>query len=657
MNAQGCKVHFGRWLIEGSPAVVLLDVGATAWSLERWKGELWESCAIGVPWYDREANDAVLFGFLVAWFLGEFAAQSEERPFIVGHFHEWLAGLGLVLSRARRLPVATIFTTHATLLGRYLCAGSVDFYNNLHSFDVDKEAGERQIYHRYCLERAAAHCAHVLTTVSHVTAAEAEHLLKRKPDLVTPNGLNVRKFSAMHEFQNLHAQSKARVQEFVRGHFYGSAPGFDLDKTLFFFIAGRYEFSNKGADIFLEALARLNYLLRVNGSEVTVVAFFIMPARTNNFNVESLKGQAVRKQLWDTANAVKEKFGKKLYESLLVGNLPDMNKMLDREDFTMMKRAIFATQRQSFPPVCTHNMLDDATDPILTTIRRIGLFNSSNDRVKIIFHPEFLSSTSPPPARRLRGVRPGVSLGGSSPLTTNLGGTPPENHGGPLPGCLGPLPDAWVPPQMSGCPPLTPIFCTPPPPLQAECTVMGIPSVSTNLSGFGCFMEEHIADPSAYGIYIVDRRFRAPEESCTQLTAFLYGFCQQSRRQRIVQRNRTERLSDLLDWKYLAGMWGRAVLHLRPAHGPGQGLSESFTYEPPEAAAGFRYPRPASVPPSPALSRLSSPRHSDEEDERYDEEEEAAKDRANIRRPPSPPASPPPPPGTEPHGARGAPHG
>ncbi|XP_039567845.1 glycogen [starch] synthase, muscle-like, partial [Passer montanus] len=88
----------------------------------------------------------------------------------------------------------------------------------------------------------------------------------------------------------------------------------------------------------------LNYLLRVNGSEVTVVAFFIMPARTNNFNVESLKGQAVRKQLWDTANAVKEKFGKKLYESLLVGNLPDMNKMLDREDFTMMKRAIFATQ-------------------------------------------------------------------------------------------------------------------------------------------------------------------------------------------------------------------------------------------------------------------------------------------------------------------------
>ena len=103
---------------------------------------------------------------------------------------------------------------------------------------------------------------------------------------------------------------------------------------------------------------------------------------------------------------------------------------------------------------------------------------------------------------------------------------------------------------------------------------MGIPSVTTNLSGFGCFMEEHVSDPTAYGedarvrththtrarsphllslpgIYIVDRRFRSAEESCNQLTQFMFSFCQQSRRQRIIQRNRTERLSDLLDWRYL----------------------------------------------------------------------------------------------------------
>ncbi|XP_043938095.1 glycogen [starch] synthase, muscle-like [Protopterus annectens] len=180
-------VYFGRWLIEGSPYVVLLDIGSAAWNLDQWKSELWDSCTVGIPWYDREANDAVLFGFLTAWFLGEFAAQcGEERPFILAHFHEWLAGVGLILARVRKLPVATIFTTHATLLGRYLCAGSVDFYNNLANFNVDKEAGDRQIYHRYCMERAAVHCTHVFTTVSQITAVEAEFLLKRKPVLDNP---------------------------------------------------------------------------------------------------------------------------------------------------------------------------------------------------------------------------------------------------------------------------------------------------------------------------------------------------------------------------------------------------------------------------------------------------------------------------------------
>uniref|UniRef100_A0A8C4T0M1 Glycogen [starch] synthase n=1 Tax=Erpetoichthys calabaricus TaxID=27687 RepID=A0A8C4T0M1_ERPCA len=547
MNSKGCKVYFGRWLIEGGPYVILLDIGATAWSLDQWKTELWDSCSIGIPWYDREANDAVLFGFLTAWFLGEFVAQCEENPYIVAHFHEWLAGVGLILCRIRKLPVATIFTTHATLLGRYLCAGNVDFYNNLQHFNVDREAGDRQIYHRYCMERAAVHCTHVFTTVSQITAVEAEHLLKRKPDFVTPNGLNVKKFSAMHEFQNLHAQSKAFGLQFGSVHI--------------LFIAGRYEFSNKGADIFLEALSRLNYLLRVNQSETTVVAFFIMPARTNNFNVETLKGQAVRKQLWDTANAVKEKFGKKLYESLLVGQLPDLNKMMDKEDFTMMKRAIFGTQRHSLPPVCTHNMLDDSTDPILNSIRRMGLFNSKHfykERLHFLFFP-------------------------------------------------------WIMRSLSGA-----------------CTVMGIPSVSTNLSGFGCFMEEHIADPSAYGIYILDRRFRGVDESCNQLTSFLYSFCQQTRRQRIIQRNRTERLSDLLDWKYL-GRYYMYARHMALA----KAFPDKFTYEPhePSTVQGFKYPRPASVPPSPSLSRHSSPHHSEteEDDERYDEDLEAEKDRQNIK--------------------------
>uniref|UniRef100_A0A8K9UUF9 Glycogen [starch] synthase n=1 Tax=Oncorhynchus mykiss TaxID=8022 RepID=A0A8K9UUF9_ONCMY len=575
MNSSGCKVYFGRWLIEGSPYVVLIDVAFTAWNLDKWKKELWDNFSIGVPWFDREANDAVLFGFLTAWLLGEVGSQCEEPPHILAHFHEWLAGLGLALCRQRQLPVATIFTTHATLLGRYLCAGSVDFYNNLADFNVDKEAGDRQIYHRYCLERTAARCAHVFTTVSQITAVEAEHLLKRKPDIITPNGLNVKKFSAMHEFQNLHAQSKNRIQEFIRGHFYGHLD-FNLDKCLFLFIAGRYEFSNKGADIFLEALARLNYLLRVS-------CVCACPALCVCVCVHVY-------QKMDTAQTVKERFGKKLYESLLVGQLPDVSKMLSKDDFTMMKRAIFATQRQCQPPICTHNMLEDSNDPILTCIRRIGLFNSSADRVKVIFHPEFLSSTSP---------------------------LLPMDYEEFVRGChLGVFPSYYEPWGYT----------------PAECTVMGIPSISTNLSGFGCFMEEHIADPSAYGIYILDRRYRGVDESCNQLTSYLFQFCQQSRRARIIQRNRTERLSDLLDWRYL-GRYYISARHMALA----KAFPDTYFYQPHDSdtAQGFRYPRPASVPPSPSLSRHSSPRQSEaeEDDDRYDEDAEAEKDRLNIRQP------------------------
>ncbi|XP_032288702.1 glycogen [starch] synthase, liver isoform X2 [Phoca vitulina] len=510
---------------------------------------------------------------------------------VIAQFHEWQAGTGLILSRARKLPIATIFTTHATLLGRYLCAANIDFYNHLDKFNIDKEAGERQIYHRYCMERASVHCAHVFTTVSEITAIEAEHMLKRKPDVVTPNGLNVKKFSAVHEFQNLHAMYKARIQDFVRGHFYGHLD-FDLEKTLFLFIAGRYEFSNKGADIFLEALSRLNFLLRMHKSDVTVVVFFIMPAKTNNFNVETLKGQAVRKQLWDIAHSVKEKFGKKLYDALLRGEIPDMDNILDRDDVTIMKRAIFSTQRQSLPPVTTHNMIDDSTDPILSTIRRIGLFNSRTDRVKVILHPEFLSSTSP---------------------------LLPMDYEEFVRGChLGVFPSYYEPWGYT----------------PAECTVMGIPSVTTNLSGFGCFMQEHVADPTAYGIYIVDRRFRSLDDSCNQLTQFLYGFCQQSRRQRIIQRNRTERLSDLLDWRYL----GRYYQHARYLT-LSRAFPDKFHMEPtsPPTTEGFKYPRPSSVPPSPSGSQVSSPQSSDvedeEEDERYNEEEEAERDRLNIKSP------------------------
>ncbi|NXL78302.1 GYS2 protein, partial [Leptocoma aspasia] len=180
------------------------------------------------------------------------------------------------------------------------------------------------------------------------------------------------------------------------------------------------------------------------------------------------------------------------------GEIPDLNKILDRDDISIMKRAIFSTQRHCLPPVTTHNMIDDSNDPILNTIRRIGLFNNRTDRVKVTILPLESSSASVAPSFRVdcpcfpRGAV--VTKAAASLRKLKL---------------------------------------------KKNCI-------------FLCISAFHQNGNKCSRIYIVDRRFRSPDESCNQLTQFLYGFCQQNRRQRIIQRNRTERLSDLLDWKYLA---------------------------------------------------------------------------------------------------------
>ncbi|KAF9072406.1 glycogen synthase [Rhodocollybia butyracea] len=572
MRSQGVKALYGRWLIEGSPHVLLFDTGSMYHRIDEWKGDLWNLAGIPSPPNDHETNETIVFGYLVAWFLGDYVSRQLDKA-VVAHFHEWQAGLAIPLCRKRHIDVTTVFTTHATLLGRYLCAGSVDFYNNLQYFDVDHEAGKRGIYHRYCIERSSAHCADVFTTVSHITAYESEHLLKRKPDGVVPNGLNVVKFQAMHEFQNLHSTSKEKINEFVRGHFYGHYD-FDLENTLYMFTAGRYEYRNKGVDMFIESLARLNYRLQKSGSSVTVVAFIIMPAATNSYTVEALKGQAVTKQLRDTVTEIQNRVGARLFEhaARVHGDQavhPTPEELLSSEDVVLLKRRIFALRRNSLPPITTHNMADDSSDPILNQIRRVKLFNNDHDRVKVVFHPDFLNSNNPILGLDYEEFVRGCHLGVFPSYYEPWGYTP------------------------------------------AECT-MGIPSITTNLSGFGCFMQDLIERPQDEGCYIVDRRMKSVEDSVTQLTDHMFSFCNKTRRQRINQRNRVERLSPLLDWKNLGIEYSKSrQLALRRAYpdqfyGPdGEPLTDMEEED--YFGGGVGRMPPLSVPASPRLRGVATP--------------------------------------------------
>lgn len=199
-------------------------------------------------------------------------------------------------------------------------------------------------------------------------------------------------------------------------------------------------------------------------------------------------------------------------------------------------------------------MADDLNDPVLNQLRRLQLFNSPSDRVKVVFHPEFLNSNNP------------------------LFGLDYEDF---VRGChIGVFPSYYEPWGYT----------------PAECTVMGVPSITTNLSGFGCFMDEMIENPSDYGIYIVDRRLKSVEESINQLADQMLTFCQKSRRQRINQRNRTERLSDLLDWKRMGLEYIKARhLSLR-RHWP-----DEFDDIEDVLVSHEKVPRPLSAPGSPRM--------------------------------------------------------
>lgn len=511
-DKHGIRSRYGRWLVKGYPRVVLLDINSSRGNLERWGKEM-------APWYntnDPEVNDAVIFGFQSAILLQEYERLSAlDGNVTLAHFHEWMAGIASILLKRWGCSVGTVFTTHATTLGRWLSAGKVDFYNIIERIDGEAEAGKRMIYQKHWIEKEAWHSSYIATTVSEITGFETEFLLKRKADVLLPNGLQLERFAALHEFQNLHANFKDVIHEFVRGHFHPY--DWDLDNTLYFVLSGRYEFFNKGMDVYIDALAKLNWMLKQSKSPVNVVAFIITAAPNNGFNVESLRAQTMMKDVAKTCSQIVSKMNSKLLESTSKGQLIDTQQLLDDHDIVRLKNRIHSLkQRSTLPPVVTHNMKND-DDEVLKAFRQCGLVNGKDDRVKVVFHPEFLNSLNP---------------------------LIPLDYTDFVRGChLGVFPSYYEPWGYT----------------PAECSVLGVPSITSNLSGFGNFITKNVENPDHHGIYIIDRRYSHVSAS-EQTANYMWKFINLNRRERIELRNRTERLSELFSWNKVHTYYNEARL-------------------------------------------------------------------------------------------------
>ncbi|MCC5919589.1 MAG: glycosyltransferase [Cyclobacteriaceae bacterium] len=512
-RARGLDIKTGRWLVSGRPQTILLNFKGHMHRLGDIKYFYWQNHGIDFKNHDPLMDEVLAFGDMVFQLLSTLTHTSlESGNQLISHFHEWMSGTAIAELRRHQVPLKIVFTTHATLLGRYLAMNDPNFYQHLPYMDWEKEAKHFNIEATVKLERACAHGAHVFTTVSEVTGRECVHLLGRNVDQVLPNGLNIERFSVLHEVQNLHHLYKKQLEQFIMGHFFNSY-SFDLKKTLYFFTSGRFEYLNKGYDLTLEALARLNHRLKENGSDMTIVMFFITKQPIHSINPEVLNNRAMLDKINENCDAIVAQIKERLYRKAAAEVespiLPDLNELVDDYWRLRHRRTIQSWKSDGLPPVVTHNLQNDADDPVLNFLRNAGLFNKKEDKVKIVYHPDFISSTNP-----LFGM----------------------DYGDFVRAChLGVFPSYYEPWGY------TPI----------ECLARGVAAITSDLSGFGAYMKNTQLGDEDHGIYLIKRDNHSFDEAANELCDKMYHFINRSSRHRIDMRNKSEDLSEEFDWKNL----------------------------------------------------------------------------------------------------------
>ena len=504
---QGIHCVAGRWLVQGRPLAVLIDMTELRKRIPQLRQHYLNQHGLVADAGDQLAGDALAFGEGISIFLSAVEAALADTPLIV-HCHEWLAATALPRIAQENSGIRSIFTTHATLLGRYMAGDLERAHEKFDTVDPQAQADHYGIGFQHGVECLAAQSATIFSTVSSTTARECTALLGRTPEVLLPNGINTKRFEVIHEFQGLHQQNKKRLHEFTRGYFFPSYE-FDLDQTLYMVNSGRFEYRNKGMDLCLDSLAQLNQRLKETCSPRTVVFFLITNRPVKSLSVGSLQYRSMFQELQSIAKSVASEVEQDLIGELASGRMPDLNTLITEPTRLRLRRALHAWEREWLPPIVTHDLIDDATDPVLEKLRALNLINLEEDRVKVVYHPQFVDSTNP-----LLGME----------------------YEDLIRGChLGVFPSAYEP---WGYTPL-------------EFLAMGVPAVTSNLAGFGTYAMNLKKNIEKHGLYVVDRYQRPYDGAVEQLADQLYAFTNLSRRERVAQRNRAESLAQSFDWKQL----------------------------------------------------------------------------------------------------------
>ena len=273
----GLKVRVGRWMVPGEPIAILVDFVPYFEKKNEIYSWLWEHYQVDSLHAYGDYDEASMFSYAAALvvesfyrFYVEVKGQKAGDVKMIYHANEWMCGLGALYINNKLPQIGTVFTTHATSIGRSIAGNMKPLYDYLFAYNGDQMAGELNMQSKHSIEKQTAHHVDCFTTVSDITAKECVELLDKPVDVVLPNGFDDSFVPSGAQFTRKRKAARKRLLD-VANALLGEQLG---DDTLIVSTSGRYEFRNKGIDVFVEAM---NRLLREKDLKKKVVAFIEVP--------------------------------------------------------------------------------------------------------------------------------------------------------------------------------------------------------------------------------------------------------------------------------------------------------------------------------------------------------------------------------------------
>ena len=291
---KGIRIRVGRWRTESMPIAILVDFTSLFSQKDEILKNLWEDYHVDSISGQWDYVEPVLFGYAAGMVIGSYVEHfctATEK--VAAHFHEWMTAAGGLYLRKASPYVATLFTTHATVMGRCIAGNRLPLYNDLTKFNADELARQFNVTAKHSIEKSAAAYHDGFLTVSDITANECKYLLNREPDSVTPNGFENGFVWTGEEYDAKRREARRamiEVAEACLGRRFTTDP-------LIIGTSGRYEFRNKGLDVFLESLKQL---AASNELQREVLAYVTVPAGNRGPRID------LQNHLADASNPIDE---------------------------------------------------------------------------------------------------------------------------------------------------------------------------------------------------------------------------------------------------------------------------------------------------------------------------------------------------------------